>query len=137
MKFLFICKANVGRSQMAEAIFNSLTKVHVASSAGLNPPTHWEGEKLSKTKHVAPCMLEIGINVSEKISKRLTEPMVKESDRVVVVGEKEDWPIFLKEFVKLTYWDIVDPGDGDRELHITVRDQIREKVVGLVKELEK
>lgn len=136
MKLLFICLANVGRSQMAEAIFNSLSKDHVASSAGLNPPKHWEGEKLSKTKFVASCMIEIGIDVSEKISKRLTESMVKDSDLVIVVGEKQGWSSFLSNFNQLNYWDVVDPGDGDIYLHRAVRDQIRDKVVELIGELE-
>ncbi|MCL5101750.1 MAG: hypothetical protein M1544_00105 [Candidatus Marsarchaeota archaeon] len=38
MKVLFVCKANVGRSQMAEAIFNKLAKgMAVATSAGVDP----------------------------------------------------------------------------------------------------
>ena len=136
MKLLFICRANVGRSQMAQALFNSLTKDHVANSAGLNPPEKWEGEKLSKTKFVAPCMTEIGIDVSEKISKRLTESMVNESDRVIVIGEKEGWPSFLSSFEQLDYWDIIDPDGGEITLHRTVRDQIKDKIVELISELE-
>ncbi len=52
MKVLFICRANVGRSQMAEAIFNKFSEGNLAVSAGLNPPKEWEGKLLSKTKYV-------------------------------------------------------------------------------------
>jgi len=135
MKFLFICRANVGRSQMAEALFNSLTKDHVAISAGLNPPKNWEGEKLCKTKYVAPCLAEIGIDVTEKVSKRLTKSMVQDSDRIVVIGERNDWPSYL-ENSKLCYWDIIDPDIGEIDLHRIVRDQIKSKVIYLLNEIE-
>ena len=135
MKVLFICRANVGRSQMAEAIFNSLTKDHIAISAGLNPPINWEGELLSKTKYVAPCMTEIGLDVSQKISKRLTESMVNESDKIIVIGEKNGWPDFLQSSDKLSYWDITDPDTGEIDLHRTVRDQIKNNVNLLIESL--
>ena len=136
MKVLFICRANVGRSQMAEAMFNNLTKAHIASSAGLNPPQNWEGEKLSKTKFVAPCMAEISIDVSEKISKKITEPMVIESNKIIVIGERENWPSFLLNSGKVDYWDIADPDTGGMDLHRTVRDQIKSKVNLLIKDLQ-
>lgn len=121
---------------MAEALFNSLTKAHSATSAGLNPPKKWEGEQLSKTEYVAPCMAEIGIDVSQQVSKRLTEAMVRESDRIVVIGEKDRWPSFLEDAPRLVYWDIVDPDTGKMELHRMVRDQIRNRVGNLVNEIE-
>jgi len=134
MKILFICRANVGRSQMAEAIFNSLTSDHIASSAGLNPPPQWEGQKLSKTKYVAPCLLEIGLDVSENISKRLSEKHVAEADHIIVIGEKNNWPDFLtKQNVK--YWGITDPDTGEMELHRSVRDEITILVKQLLSEI--
>jgi len=135
MKILFICRANVGRSQMAEAIFNNISKKHLAISAGLNPPKEWEGKTLSKTRYVAPCMREIGMNVDDKASKRLIEFMLIGIDRVVVIGEKNNWPIFLNNFDKLVYWDISDPDVGGMDLHRVIRDQVKEAVGKLVEEI--
>lgn len=132
MKILFVCRANVGRSQMAEAILNSLSSDHTATSAGLNPPAQWEGERLSKTQYVAPCMTEIGIDVSEKVSKRLTELMVTDADTIVVIGERNNWPQFLTNSGKVTFWDIIDPDIGEMELHRQVRDEIRTRVGNLI-----
>lgn len=131
MKILFVCRANVGRSQMAEAILNSLSSDHIATSAGLNPPAQWEGERLSKTQYVAPCMAEIGIDVSEKVSKRLIESMVIDVDKIVVIGERNNWPQFLTDSDKVMYWDIIDPDIGEMELHRQVRDEIRKRIVEL------
>lgn len=132
MKILFVCRANVGRSQMAEAIFNSLSSDHVATSAGLNPPPQWEGERLSRTQYVAPCMAEIGLDVSEKVSKRLVESMVTAADKIIVIGERNNWPQFLTDSDKVTFWDIIDPDIGEMELHRDVRDDIRSRVEKLV-----
>lgn len=120
---------------MAEAIFNSQNSQHTASSAGLNPPPQWEGEKLSKTKYVAPCLLEIGIDVSEKISKRLSEEMVNESDHVIVIGEKNAWPEYLNER-NVRYWGVIDPDIGEMDLHREVRDEITSLIKQLLSELK-
>lgn len=127
MKILFICKANVGRSQMAEEIFNSIYENDVAISAGLNPPEKWLGQKLSKTEYVAPSMKEIGLDVNDKVSKKLTEEMVLESDKIVVLGEKDNWPDYLKKADPI-YWDMIDPDIGEMELTRTIRDRIIEKI---------
>ena len=40
MKVLFVCKSNIGRSQMAEAFFNKFSKNHKAISAGISTENH-------------------------------------------------------------------------------------------------
>ena len=46
MKILFVCKGNVGRSQMATALFNKMSKIK-ASSAGTNVKED-EGQKIKE-----------------------------------------------------------------------------------------
>lgn len=121
---------------MAEAIFNSITKKHKAISAGLNPPKLWEGQKLSKTKFVASVMAEIGYDINDKFSKKLTKQMIDEAEKVIVIGEKEGWPDFLKKSNKLSFWDIEDPDKGELNLHRKVRNQIILLIKKLVKEIE-
>ncbi|MBU2615719.1 MAG: low molecular weight phosphatase family protein [Nanoarchaeota archaeon] len=135
MKVLFICRANVGRSQIAEAMFNSISKKHKAISAGLNPPEKWEGQKLSKTKFVAPSMIELDYNVDEKISKKITNQMVDEAGKIIVIGEKDGWPDYLKKSDQVSFWDVEDPDKGGLELHRRVRDQIKSLIEDLVKEI--
>lgn len=127
MKVLFICRANVGRSQMAEAIFNKLSKEDAAISAGLNPGK-WEGEKISQAKSVVLSLSEIGCDVSKKVSKRLTKKMTEGTDKIVVLGEKENWPDYLKESDNVVFWDIEDPAHKDLDSCRMIRDRIKEKV---------
>ena len=137
MNVLFICRANVGRSQMAEAIFKSLNSTHTAMSAGLNPPMQWLGQSLDKTKFVAPCMAEIGIDVTKQISKIITPEIVSKADIIIVIGERNGWPDYLTAKTPLRYWDIPDPDTGEMPLYREVRDNIMCNIKILLTELDK
>lgn len=119
---------------MAEAIFNSITKKHKASSAGLNPGK-WLGKKLASTKYVKVCMKEIGINVDNNTSKKLNKKMTSGADKIIVIGEKERWPPYLKKSDNVDYWDIVDPDTEGIVVHRKIRDEIEKRVRRLVREL--
>jgi protein-tyrosine-phosphatase len=94
MKVLFVCVANVGRSQMAEAFFNRLS-THHASSAGTQVGDR-EGQTLadrareSEASSTSGNMLKImkdeeELDLRQKVRKQLTPEMVKEADKVIVI----------------------------------------------------
>ncbi len=130
MKILFVCKANVGRSQIAEIIFNNLHKEYSAISAGLNPGD-WEGKNISTAKNVVSCLNEVGLTVNNRFSKKITREMVDNVDKIVIM-EKENWPNYLNNNSKVEYWDIEDAGAKDLDFHRKVRDQIIIKVKELI-----
>ena len=136
MKVLFICKANVGRSQMAEAIFDSLANGKAtASSAGVDPGSY-EGKRIDEIgPNVTACMKDIGLDVSNKVSKKITKNMVNNADIVVSMVSRDVLPSYLQSTAKLILWDIKDPKLMDYAGHVEIRDQIYEKVKKLVKEL--
>ena len=136
MKILFICRANVGRSQMAEAIFNKLTKKHSATSAGLEPH-ELENKNINEAKKVLECMKEIGCNLENKISKRLTKVMVENADKIIILGEKNNWPSFLENTDKIEYWEVEDAVYKNLEGHRKVRDEIKLAVERLIEILER
>ncbi len=136
MKVLFICKANVGRSQMAEAIFDSLANGKAtASSAGVDPGSY-EGKRIDEIgPNVTACMKDIGLDVSNKVSKKIIKNMVNNADIVVSMVSRDVLPSYLQSTAKLILWDIKDPKLMDYAGHVEIRDQIYEKVKKLVKEL--
>ena len=136
IKVLFICKGNVGRSQMAEAIFNSLaSNKAIATSAGVDPGSY-EGKRISEAgPNVTACMKDIGLNVSDRVSKKLTKDMCNSADVIVSMVNKDVLPSYLQSSAKLVLWDITDPKSMDYTGHATIRGQIYERVKELVKEL--
>ena len=129
MKVLFICMANVGRSQMAEAIFNNMSDGRaVAKSAGVNAARH-EGERLKEAgPKVVACMEEIGLDVSEKISKKLTEEMINDANIVVSMVQKEELPIYAQNHKKLILWDVEDAVTMEYSEIVGIRNKVYKNV---------
>ncbi len=111
MEILFVCKGNVGRSQMAEILFRKINKKHKVTSAGIKVNEE-EGEKLKDIPLAEPVirfMRKEGFDASENFRKQITKKMVDNADKVIVMAEKEIWPDFLINNPKVVFWDIEDP----------------------------
>lgn len=131
MKILFICKANVGRSQMAPAFFNQLSKQHSATGAG----THvWEKEGQPLHEYVIETMKDKGHDVSQCTRKQLTPEDAASADKIVVMTEQENLPPYV-DLSKVIFWNIDDPKDMSLEVHHQIRDQILTLVEKLVGEI--
>ena len=139
MKVLFVCNANVGRSQAAEALFKRLSS-HEAESAGTradeivarsNPPTR----TLKDTPSPAvPYLKELGVDISQNVRTQLTEDLVRQVDRVIVIADRDTWPDYLSNSDKVVVWDIQDTlGMGSDEAQLLL-DEIKRRVEELVRE---
>jgi protein-tyrosine-phosphatase len=126
---LFVCVHNAARSQMAEAFFNNLTgDKHRGISAGSQPT-----EKINP--NAVKAMIEVGIDISDAKPKSLTADMVEESDIVVTMGCGENvCPIVPKEVID---WDLEDPSKKSMEGVREIRDQIKDKIRGLIDYIDK
>jgi len=130
-KILFVCVENAGRSQIAEGFFRKYAKSSYQSiSAGTHP--------ISETNPlVIEVMNEVGIDISKHIPKMISEAMIKQSTKIVNMGcmDKESCPaLFLNNVID---WNILDPkGKSIGEVR-KIRDQIKAKVIELVKNLER
>lgn len=143
MKILFVCRGNVGRSQIAEAIFNNLSKNHKAISVGTKvldkEGNSVEGEKLQDregAKHIVAVMDEMELDVRLAARNQITENAVNDSDIVIVMAEKETLPEYLFESEKVRYWDIGDPKNKTLEEVRVTRDTLNNLVKELVAEIE-
>ena len=143
MKVLFVCIANVNRSQIAEAIFNKSTEAHHASSAGLKPA---RVGGLVRNEHNNPVdlMRERGYDISKARIKRLTKKAADSADRVILLfGKKHlsDAPSYLKGHPGLEFWKVDSisdeiPFEEYCALERARIDQIEGRVSNLVKRLE-
>jgi protein-tyrosine-phosphatase len=129
-KILFVCVENAGRSQMAEAFFKKhMPKGFEAISAGTNPSTQ-------VNPIVSQVMKEIGINIENQTPKHISQQIIVESEKTINMGcmDKESCPaLFVKDIVD---WQIPDPKGQSIEEIRKIRDQIKTKVMILIKSLE-
>jgi protein-tyrosine-phosphatase len=140
MKILFVCNANVGRSQAAEALFKRLSS-HDAHSAGTradeivarsNPPTRTLKDSPSPA---VPYLKELGVDISQNLRTQLTSEMVQQADKVIVMADKDNLPDYLRDNDKVTSWDIENTrGLGSDEAR-PLMDQIKRRVEELVREV--
>jgi len=137
MQVLFICKSNFGRSQIAEAIFNVISKKHKAISAGTEKGrvTAHKLKEFPEHSNLFTCMDEIGFSIKESIVKSLTPKMVRDADKIIVMAEKETWPDYLKESDKTVFWEIEDICGQSLDKFRDGRDQIKSLVEKLVKKI--
>lgn len=132
MKLLFVCKGNVGRSQIAEALFrkkfNEKFKV-VSAGTHISGKEQPIGELMPQIQEVLDVMKEEGIDVSMAIRKQLTENMVNDADKVVAITENiEELPDYLLNSQKLIRWYIPDPKGKDIEFTRNVKNNIKEHI---------
>jgi len=129
-KVLFICVHNSGRSQMAEAFFNQMAKGKaIAISAGTEP-----GSGVNPV--VVQAMKEVGIDISQKIPKLLTQEMIDSSDLAITMGCMDEAQACPAVFVPSEDWGLTDPHGKPIEEVRPIRDEIRRRVEALLKRLE-
>ncbi len=127
---LFVCVHNAGRSQMAEAFFNSMVKRGlVAASAGTQP-----SPRINPT--FVQAMLEAGLDIRDRKPKLLTVEMLESAGRVITMGCSVE-KACPASFVPTEDWALEDPEGKPLEAVRKIRDEIKERVTALVAELQR
>ena len=135
MKVLFVCRGNVGRSQMAAVLFTKYSGIKTFSAG-----TKLVEEKNQKIKEIPLAepvirfMKKEGIDVSENTKTQLTPEMVQEFDKIIVMAEPETIPEYLSNSNKMEFWDIKDPKGMDDEGYERIISQIKSKLNHFIKE---
>jgi arsenate reductase len=125
---LFVCVHNAGRSQMAAALTDAMSggRVHVRS-AGSEP-----ANRINPA--VVDAMDEIGLDLSREFPKPLTDEVVEAADVVITMGCGDACPIYPGK--RYLDWVVEDPAGRPLEQVRAIRDDIRGRVEGLLRELE-
>ncbi|MCL4404664.1 MAG: hypothetical protein M1544_02025 [Candidatus Marsarchaeota archaeon] len=127
---LFICKENAYRSQIAEALFNSIAKKNLAISAsGAEPAKGVSGDAIRLLKE------NYGIDMSKQMPKMLSEEMLKRANRVITVCDPNDCVLLPKKY-KAEHWNIPKFEGMEEEEKIKNLKLLYSMVKELVSELE-
>jgi protein-tyrosine-phosphatase len=125
---LFVCLHNAGRSQMSAALFEQIAgDRHDALSAGTTPAGRVHPE-------VVEVMRELGLDVHDRVPRKLTRELAEQADVVVTMGCGDACPYIPgKRYVD---WDLADPKGRPLDEVRAIRDEIARRVGALVDELD-
>jgi len=124
---LFVCVHNAGRSQMAAGWLRHLAGDAVeVRSAGSMP-----GGQVNPA--AVEAMAEAGIDISDQRPKVLTTDAVEASDVVITMGCGDACPIFPGK--RYLDWELEDPAGKGVESVRPIRDDIEQRIRGLIAEL--
>jgi arsenate reductase len=126
MHVLFVCVANSGRSVMAERLFRrAAAGRHETRSAGSAP---------GPAPHplVLDALAELGIDASDHVPAKLDDERIAWADVVVATCDDACPVVPGKRYVS---WQLPDPKGRPLEDVRAIRDEIAERVRGLLTEL--
>ncbi|GAB7184266.1 arsenate reductase of the LMWP family [Kitasatospora sp. Ki12] len=124
---LFVCVHNAGRSQMAAAFLTRLGGDRVqVRSAGSAPAD-------TVNPAVVEALAEVGIDISAEAPKVLTVEAVQASDVVITMGCGDACPYFPGK--RYLDWKLADPAGQGVDAVRPIRDEIEERVRGLLADL--
>jgi arsenate reductase len=124
---LFVCVQNAGRSQMAQALFErAAAGGHAARSAGSAPAERVHPE-------VADVMRELGIDLGERVPRRLERSDAEWADVVVTMGCGDACPVVPG--ARYVDWDLDDPHGRTLDEVRAIRDEIGRRVEQLLSEV--
>jgi arsenate-mycothiol transferase len=129
---LFICVHNAGKSQTAEALMKHLVGDEVTVYSGGTSPD----EKLAADAVAA--LEEIGVEVDGQFPKVIDPKILKNVDRVIVLGDQAQVEPIDGMKSEIETWLIIEPKDlgiNGEQRAAMVRDEILERVEQLAEEL--
>jgi arsenate reductase len=127
-RVLFVCLHNAGRSQMSEMLFErAAASRHEARSAGTTPGRQVHPE-------VVEAMRELGIDLADRVPRRLERADAEWADVVVTMGCGDECP-YIPGKCYLD-WELEDPKGQPVEAVRRTRDEIERRVQALFAELD-
>ncbi|HUY21265.1 MAG TPA: arsenate reductase ArsC [Acidimicrobiales bacterium] len=124
---LFLCVHNAGRSQMAAALMERYGAGRVVvSSAGSEPAD-------SLNPAVVEALAEVGLDITGRQPRRLTDEAARRADVVVTMGCGDACPVFPGK--RYLDWTLPDPAGAGIDEVRPIRDEIDRLVRELVDEL--
>lgn len=125
---LFLCVHNAGRSQMALGWFTHLAGDRAVAWSGGSEP----GDEVNPAAVAA--MAEIGIDIAQEYPKPWTEEIVAAADVVITMGCGDACPLYPGK--RYEDWELEDPAGQGLEAVRPIRDEIGERVRGLLASLD-
>lgn len=133
MKVLFLCQANVGRSQAAMELYRQGNGI--ASSAGtkVDLPGTTLAERPGAANIIQVMREDYDINMIHNVRTQVSEDVAKGYNKIVVMAEKDTVPEWLFHDKRSVFWTINDPKGQDIPTTRRIVNEIKKKVDELVR----
>lgn len=134
MNVLFVCQANVGRSQVAMELWrqkggqadSSGTKVDTPGLTLLERPTSRTIVGIMWDKH--------GIDMIKNVRTQISQENAADYDKIIVMAEHETVPQWLFDDKRAEFWSIQDPKMQNYETTLRIVGEVQDGVEKLAKD---
>ena len=124
---LFVCVHNAGRSQMAAGYLHHLAGDQIQVLSAGSVPAH------QVNPAAVEVMAEDGIDIGTEQPKLLSDAAVREADVVITMGCGDTCPIYPGK--RYEDWELEDPAGQDIATVRRIRDEIKEHVQTLLRQI--
>lgn len=135
MKILFVCQANVGRSQVAMELYRRTGGEAASAGTKVDEPGKTLAERPGAATIVRIMNEEFGIHMIHNVRTQITEHVAAGFDEIIVMAEKETIPNWLLNDERVIFWRVSDPKGQDFPTTRRIVHQIKTRVENLVREL--
>ncbi len=130
-KVLFVCQANVGRSQVAMELYRKKGGEADSSGTKVDAPGTTLNERPSSATIVGIMRKDYEIDMINNVRTQLTQENAAPYDKLVVMAEEDTWPEWLATDSRLIHWKIQDPKFQDQDTTQGIVNQVAERVAEL------
>lgn len=135
MKVLFICQANVGRSQTAMELYRKYGGTADSAGTKVDTPGLTLAERPGAVTIVGILREDYEIDMIHNIRTQIDEDLASQYDMLVVMAELETVPSWLLNSHKAVFWKIDDPKGQDVQTTRRIVREVEAHVRKLAQEL--
>lgn len=128
MSILFVCQANVGRSQAAMELYRRNGGDADSAGTKVDEPGTTLRQRPGAATIVNVMRDDYSIDMNSNIRTQLTEDLASPYDKLIIMAEPETWPEWLMHDKRATYWNITDPKGQDTPTTRSIVREISDKI---------
>ncbi len=132
MKTLFVCQANVARSQVAMELFRQMGREADSAGTKVDAPGATLAERPSAKNVLQIMREEHGVDMINNVRTQITQDIAQPYGQIVVMAEHETIPEWLLNDPRAIFWKIDDPKGQDMAFVRRVVGEVREHIETLV-----
>lgn len=134
MKVLFVCRANVGRSQAAMELYRLHGGIGDSAGTRVDVPGQQLADRPGAATILHVMLKTYGRDMSRNLRTQITPENAAGYDKLIVMAEPETIPAWLREDTKTELWHIPDPAGRDEAATLDIVWKIEEKVANITNE---